>query len=1023
MINKGIFKFFFLEDSFWDGVDNIFFPIIINPKKAINQNVKSFKIVIHPEKFETSERQDRFFNKPYYINTLKNKKSFSEDEISSEALIENSLYKSFYGKNILLGSGQNNNSFSENYFILDKSLLSQEIVIPCSINTIKSILDFNTESKFFVTVYALDKNNKIISTIERKISEGNFKSYIEFEDIDFERSLTTLLKSYVQGLRLECVESENTNKVLFKISGLEHIGNNIKDLLIASNLTTNLPNSRRLSTNREEGSIKDTFINFRMQQFSGLFRLEINPLTDNFLEIDPESSQLLALMDSQYITGNLPVTLSCGLNLYSLPEPFSVNQKINLRTSLLEYKQFILDENSINIIKSVINKNRYNRSLYENILNVKAFKSIKGDNFLYRVQINLSSEFENYTSSDELFNKTLNISFDNVSKKSYFLDDNLTLNNDIEILNTPLSNILSNTSEVNLFLEDTQSYTDVSIQINNIEKIINLQDEDRSVNSRFDEGVMFNGSDFEVEDYENIRETLNLIINNSRIVIQYDPGLNIFIESFEIDVSLLRENQTIKKLGYFSDESARSDESLIRDFLKNIFIKITKNIAIENNENERIFNLGNIIVYDMLQCSIKENNPDIFVYDLNKENVLGFINNNYVTNLLNNTNLPSNVRQYIENISSQEDENIKAFVYRSINIDLMTFTKKTTESIYKSSDKTLEEKESFTLEVNSILERHNPGYPRAMFTNLIKSFFYQTNVENKIQNKRDLFILFENFTNARFQNEINDITDFIEIDEDEELGTDIETYLSDRFNIQRNTMTIDDNLYFVLSNQDIQNKKINITKKRNYKDFEFYIDLRDINNRGIKDFIKENSTITAEILFNLNFLSLVNLNPDNESTDISGFDVVTNFENFDDSNIISNTLCVLEDEIIKIKISDSIINLENFNNAYYNDMFEEYGTNNFLYADNIDKCLLLYNVYSKVSLIIDNNVFEDTIIIEPSQTSFIKIQEMFQLYKQSSPYLSSQDADYNKVFINIFSDYNRHNSPEMVFSKNKLEER
>ena len=109
-------------------------------------------------------------------------------------------------------------------------MLSQEIVIPCSINTIKSILDFNTESKFFVTVYALDKNNKIISTIERKISEGNFKSYIEFEDIDFERSLTTLLKSYVQGLRLECVESENTNKVLFKISGLEHIGNNIKDL-------------------------------------------------------------------------------------------------------------------------------------------------------------------------------------------------------------------------------------------------------------------------------------------------------------------------------------------------------------------------------------------------------------------------------------------------------------------------------------------------------------------------------------------------------------------------------------------------------------------------------------------------------------------------------------------------------------------------------------------------------------------------------------------------------------------------
>ena len=459
------------------------------------------------------------------------------------------------------------------------------------------------------------------------------------------------------------------------------------------------------------------------------------------------------------------------------------------------------------------------------------------------------------------------------------------------------------------------------------------------------------------------------------------------------------------------------------DFLSNFYISISKSMEFYINENQTPTNfVNNFIVYDKLICTKIEENK--FRFNLNAEEQLNYALNDNIelfTNIPGNT---QNINNTLLNFLKVNNENVTS-VKRKIEIKVITFTKEINDVI------SLQNTENIVAASNnltSLITEIFPSYPRKKFINFVKNFIIRNQPNNSTllsekDFKRELFELFGKLSPFKIASSKDPVEEQAQlIIEDNLPGVSYTTYRQDITNYTRNSIKSSDNLQFILKKANLElalRSDMLITRKVKYEDYDYLIDLRDVNNRLLNSFIDQNDEISAEIHFNLNYLDISSLSSNNPVNiiDAAGNNNITNTILY--NNIIKETIVTRSGDLILIKIVPTIKTVNYINNDFYNNSFTSYGSNNFKRNSEIDSGLILKNVIGKLAIVVKNRVFEDTRIIEPSSFSFELIQEKYRSIENQYEFFNNQNLNYDKLFLNINSTNRDFYRPKIQYKKNR----
>lgn len=1012
---SNIIKFFNIEDTFWDGQNTIFFPIVIDPKRAHNIGIKYFNLIVQPVTFEENT------TKPSFISSNINKKSYMKSNINFPN-INNSLIDNFYSKNMLLGSNQNNFTFSDQNFIYDLDVNRQEIILGRNLLGIKNRLNGDENKKFFIMIFALDKDKKILEVSPIIESNSRLADYIENNDIDIERAIGANFNSYLASTRL-FVDTSNEN-IEFKILGNNSKGLQLHNSISNSGLSSYKPNIDLTGIINNQQGVVDRFLKVNILGLN-LNGSNYNPrIANSSLEFLNDPNNLQTILN--FINTNNTITLEFSTTLFS-PEGNIVTYK--------NYKDQTLTTEEIQKIGLLLGKTTIRQNFLEgNILSINTFSSLRNNFFINRINLKLKSLFTNFISRSKLFNKQIKkIKLENIrgneilTNDIFFYSDSFLDDNSVTIRNTKLLDIMNNLDEVNLYIKTFEIVSKISITIDNFTMVFLVSGEERNEISRFDEGVLQifenNLTTNEAHLKSTIQATTDLLLKNAKINIEYDPVLNKYNESLEIDTSSFLENPQIKSLGYFSDSSSRTDDSLMIDFLSNFYISIAKSMEFYVNENQVPTNfVNNFIVYDRLICIKIEENK--FRFNLNVEERLNYALNDNIelfTNIPGNT---QNINNTLLSFLRDNNENITS-IKRKIEIKVITFTKEINDVISLQNTENIV---SVSNNLTSLITEIFPSYPRKKFINFVKNFIIrnQSNESALLSEKdfkRELFELFGKLSPFKIASSKDTVEEQNQIIvEDNFPGIPYTTYRQDITNYTRKSINSTDNLQFILKRSNLElalRSDILITRKVKYEDYDYLIDLRDVNNRLLNNFISQNEEISAEIHFNLNYLDISSLSSENPVNiiDDAGNNNITTTVLYE--NIIKETIVTRSGDLILIKIVPTIKTINYINNDFYNSSFTSFGSNNFKLNREVDTGLILKSVVGKLVIIVKNRVFEDTRIIEPSSFSFELIQEKYRNIENQYEFFNNQNLNFDKLFLNINSTNRDFYRPRIQYKKNR----
>ena len=1016
--SNSVIKFFNIEDTFWDGGNTIYFPLVIDPKRAKSLGVKFFNLTFRPVVFDDTNK------KPYYISSNANKKSYLKENINFPN-IDNSLINNFYSKNITLSSNQNNVVYNDQTFAYDLNTSRQEIILQRNITMLRGKLGEDQNKKFYVTIFALDKNKKIIETTGQIESNGNFIDYIEDDDIDLERSIGANFSAYVNSTNLTISTNTDDQQIRLKISGDTSFGNRLYSSLVNSGFISQ-PLSV-LGQIIENDQLRYDFLNVRIQGIDS-FSLNYSPRgassTDYVLSND-EIQQLAGLLS----TSNR-ITIQYAV--------FVKKQDESKGTSYTEFKDQELSQETVQEIVRTFQKNQLSNNILEgNILNFSAFLSRIDNTFVNRLNISLSPNFQNYISLQNLLNKKINyitlvsVAGRNLQDTTVFnYSDSFLENNTVFISETKLIDIMSSLSSIDLYIRSNENISKIIISLDNIPIEIQVSNEERVLSSRFNESeLQITESDSENTE-DNIRNivknSIENIMSNISVKINYDPVSNKYIEMLEIDSSGFLENPYFKKLGYFEDISTRSDEALMIDFLNSIYISVSKTMEFYIGENQNPVNsVRNFIVYDNLNCVRDEERQNIYKHNLSKESQLGYALNDTLDLFVN---IPGNSRNIDNMLASFIDDNNEVItkIKRKLEIKILTFTKQINRAF--ENQESIDKKEASN-SLTKLITQTFPSYPRKKYIDFVKRYVInQTTTQDiEINNKkfkREMFELFERLSPSFTTSIIETIEDNTSEEEINILpGIAYETYRNSITDYNRKSMKALDNLNFSIlkSNQELNERsKIHINRKASYQNYDYLIDLRDNENRLLDEFIQVDDIINAEIQFNYNFLNISSISSENQENSI--LDLITsniNVTTINYQNIIKNVIAVRDGNLIKIKIVDVEKPVTYVDNDFYNQAYSLYGSPNFKLNTQQDTGLLLKNIVGKLSLIINNRVFENTRVIEPNLYSFELIQEKYRNIRSTFSFFNNQNLNYDKLFLNINSNDKDFYRPLLKYKKSR----
>jgi hypothetical protein len=588
-----------LDEAFSAGGDDFYVPVSIDPSVARSVEAKYLFMTFLPENirgYSYDGVTTSLKRKPLFIKQGKNKMSLSSSDVEENST-NNSLFKTVYSSNIVSSMGSQDNL--DNLITIDyiynidtetARVITRNNYIAINNITLIQENDIERNDNFIVTAFVLNEKLEIIDYLS-KTSSQSVKNFENLNNEVNEDVLQNVLYEVSQQFDFQF------NRYVFPLSQRLTAGNDIRGLRYTINATEDyffqkteeFDLFKRISIRILDRNTERSFLvkHFRRSNFN---------ITPEYSRSLLQSSQLILFVESVYSyysgenltsTDVLDFEMQFVAETYEGSEVFYNRQKLvsfgsieRLRQDILRY-QIENEMTTGNIVN--LNVEHFNQDNFFLTFNDAGEKIEVVNKNKYKIQLNLNPQGVLdflYDSSFRLkFYDDEGLEINDISRLYY--DDNLTLGNDIEIVDRiNVKNVMLNNSSIEFYFE-----SDELVKSANILFYYN------------NESTYYNIGPFLVTDYlgSDARVTRNIYDQASQEigkfttynslmpedVVNYCNGAASNFDTFYIDTSMLVENINLKALSYFEIENTLETTdilSITRRFFDNVLVRINKKI-------------------------------------------------------------------------------------------------------------------------------------------------------------------------------------------------------------------------------------------------------------------------------------------------------------------------------------------------------------------------------------------------------------------------------------------------------------